>query len=97
MKRKIVDEASHSSISVTDALSITTTTTSFTKKRDSNGNFKKSTMDLFNESVGDIQYEENRGVENKRSAITNEFHHYRRYATEFNLKHRPDAASAKTF
>ncbi|CAF4036134.1 unnamed protein product, partial [Rotaria sp. Silwood1] len=41
---------------------------------------------------GDIQYEENQRVENKRSTITNEFRLYRRYTTEFNLKHRPDVA-----
>lgn len=54
-------------------------------------------MEMFNESIGDIPYEDNRDAENKRAAIANELYHYRKYATEFNVKHKPDAASATIF
>ncbi|CAF5169532.1 unnamed protein product, partial [Rotaria magnacalcarata] len=54
-------------------------------------------MNLFNESVDDIQYGENRENESKRAAIINEFYQYRKYVIEFNEKHKPDAGSAIVF
>ncbi|CAF5163850.1 unnamed protein product, partial [Rotaria magnacalcarata] len=41
---------------------------------------------MFNESIGDIHYEESRRGENTRATIVNEFQNYRKYATQFNLK-----------
>jgi hypothetical protein len=93
----VTDEAFHSSISVIDALPISTTTTNLSAKSNSTENLNKSSMDMFNESIGDIHYEESRRGESKRATIITEFHNYRKYATEFNLKHKPDAASATTF
>ena len=91
IKKSDADQASHSSISVTKTLSISTITASFADKSNAYGNVKGDAMDLFNESVGDIQYEENRAV------TTNELSYYQKYVIEFNEKHEPDAASAIVF
>ncbi|CAF1591356.1 unnamed protein product [Rotaria magnacalcarata] len=75
----------------------TTTTTNSPNKTNSTGNLNKSAIDIFNESIGDIHYEESRRGENTRATIVNEFQNYRKYATQFNLKHKPDATSAIIF
>jgi hypothetical protein len=93
----ITDEESHSSISVTDTLSISTTTTNLPNKSNSSGNSDKSAMDMFNESLGETILEENRRGENKRATIVEEFHNYRKCVAQFNLKHKPDATSAMIF
>ncbi|CAF4540658.1 unnamed protein product [Rotaria sp. Silwood2] len=97
IKKMVTDETYHSSISVTDTLSICTTTINLPNKSNSTGNLNKSAMDMFNESIGDVHYEESRLGENKRATIIHEFHNYRKYAAEFNLKHKPDATSAIIF
>ncbi|CAF3982844.1 unnamed protein product [Rotaria magnacalcarata] len=74
-----------------------TTTTNSPNKTNSTGNLNKSAIDIFNESIGDIHYEESRRGENTRATIVNEFQNYRKYATQFNLKHKPDATSAIIF
>ncbi|CAF5196379.1 unnamed protein product, partial [Rotaria magnacalcarata] len=97
IKKSVADQASHSSISVPNTLSITTTTANSANKPNANRNVKRNAMDLFNESVGDIQYGENGENESKRAAIINEFYHYRKYVIEFNEKHKLDAGSAIVF
>ncbi|CAM4886538.1 unnamed protein product [Rotaria socialis] len=97
IKKSVADQASHSSISVANTLSSTTTTANSASKPNANRNVKRNAMDLFNESVGDIQYEDNRENESKRAAIINEFYHYRKYVIEFNERHKPDAGSAIVF
>ncbi|CAF3748022.1 unnamed protein product [Rotaria socialis] len=97
IKKSVADQASHSSISVANTLSSTTTTANSASKPNANRNVKRNAMDLFNESVGDIQYEDNRENESKRAAIINEFYHYRKYVIEFNESHKPDAGSAIVF
>jgi hypothetical protein len=93
----VTDEESHSSISATDTLSISTTTTNLPNKSNSIGDSNKSAMDMFNESIGDINYEGNRRGENKRATVIEEIHNYRKYAAQFNLKKKPDATSAILF
>ncbi|CAF2074197.1 unnamed protein product [Rotaria magnacalcarata] len=97
IKKSVADQASHSSISVANTLSITTTTANSENKPNANRNVKRNAMNLFNESVDDIQYGENRENESKRAAIINEFYQYRKYVIEFNEKHKPDAGSAIVF
>ncbi|CAF4623818.1 unnamed protein product, partial [Rotaria magnacalcarata] len=97
IKKSVADQASHSSISVANTLSITTTTANSENKPNANRNVKRNAMNLFNEFVGDIQYGENRENESKRAAIINEFYQYRKYVIEFNEKHEPDAGSVIVF
>ncbi|CAF3533502.1 unnamed protein product [Rotaria socialis] len=73
------------------------TTTNSPNTTNSTGNLNKSAIDMFNESIGDINYEDSRCGENTRATIVNEFQNYRKYATQFNLKHKPDATSAIIF
>ncbi|CAM4837070.1 unnamed protein product [Rotaria magnacalcarata] len=80
-----------------DDWNVFTTTTNSPNKTNSTGNLNKSAIDIFNESIGDIHYEESRRGENTRATIVNEFQNYRKYATQFNLKHKPDATSAIIF
>ena len=56
----------------------------------------KSAMDMFNESVGELTQEKGRDT-NKKSTVIDEIHSYRKYATQFNLKHRPDTSSSTIF
>ncbi|CAM4822508.1 unnamed protein product [Rotaria magnacalcarata] len=56
----------------------------------------KSAIDMFNESVGELTHEKQRHA-NKKSTITDEFNNYRKLATQFNLKHRPDTSSSTIF
>ncbi|CAF2116919.1 unnamed protein product [Rotaria magnacalcarata] len=97
IKQMVTDGACQSSISVTNTLSISPTTTNSPNTTNSTGNLNKSAIDMFNESIGDINYEDSRRGENTRATIVNEFQNYRKYATQFNLKHKPDATSAIIF
>ncbi|CAF1106525.1 unnamed protein product [Didymodactylos carnosus] len=54
-------------------------------------------MDMFNESIGEDSYAESVVDENKKATIINDMLSYRRYATQFNLKHKPDVTSAILF
>jgi hypothetical protein len=93
----VIDEASHSSLPVTNTLPISTTTDTLPKKSNLTGSSDKSAMDMFNESIGDSHFEESRYGENRRATIVNELQNYRKHAAYFNLKHKPDATSATIF
>ncbi|CAF4824364.1 unnamed protein product, partial [Rotaria socialis] len=91
------DGGCQSSISVANTLSIRPTTTNSPNTTNSTGNLNKSAVDILNESIGDINYEDSRRGENTRATIVNEFQNYRKYTTQFNLKHKPYATSAIIF
>jgi len=97
IKIMIIDEPSHSLISVSNTLPISTTTINAPDNSNSTEHSNKSAMDMFNESLGEIHNEESRCVGNKKAAIIEEFHAYRKCATQFNLKYKPNVTSAMLF
>jgi hypothetical protein len=83
--------------SVVTALPILTPTTNTCNQPVLYAKSNKSSMDVFNELVGEFTHEETTGDKNKKATIIDDIHNYRRYVTKFNIKHKPDVTSATLF
>ncbi|CAF3826359.1 unnamed protein product [Rotaria sp. Silwood1] len=97
IKRMIIDKVSDSSGSVSITLPISTTTTNSSNKSVLNENSNKSAMDIFNESIGENIFVENRHDVNRRATFIDDIQNYRKYVSQFNLKYKPDTASSTLF
>ena len=102
IKRMVIDEPSFSvqpatGTSLSISTSNSTSTTDPSDKPNLSQNTKKSAIDLFNESIGEVHHEENRRGGNKKATIIEEIHNYRKLVVQFNLKHKLDALSCLVF
>jgi hypothetical protein len=91
----VTDEVYNLSSSRTETSPVNTTINS-SFKSNANGN-SKTALEMFNDSIGEVSSEVNQRDQNKKAVIIEELHNYRKYASHFNLNHKPDATSAIKF
>jgi hypothetical protein len=93
----LISTSISTTISTTISTSISASAADPSDKPSSYQSTKKSAIDLFNESIGDVPHEENRHGGNKKATIIEELHNYRKLVVQFNLKHKLDAFSCLLF
>ncbi|UJR24314.1 hypothetical protein I4U23_027281 [Adineta vaga] len=103
----VLDDTFHSTQFTTNTLTITAPasnklsinapTTNTLNMSNLSDKSNRSTMDLFNESIGEILCERRPGDKSIRAAVIDDIHNYRNYVVSFNLKHKPDVTSAAVF
>jgi hypothetical protein len=98
IKRMVIEEPSFSVQPATHtSSSISTSAADPSDNPNLYQNTKKSAIDLFNDSIGEVHHEENRHDGNKKATIVEELHNYRKLVVQFNLKHKLDALSCLLF
>ena len=99
IKGMAIESFSNTNLKSTYALSTMNSTNHTRTSFQSNQKSKRSAIDAFNESVGDIMHLDSIGVEemDQRSTIVDDIRNYRAIMTRFIVKHKLDESSATTF
>ncbi|CAF3858226.1 unnamed protein product, partial [Rotaria sp. Silwood1] len=83
--------------SITTVLPIVTMSIGISGNPPLNKTSAKSAMDMFNKSIGELNYEVNPYDENKHSTIIDDIYNYRKCVTRFNLRQKHDELSSTLF
>ena len=93
----VLDEIFCSTQPTTTVMSNNTLNTNGMKMSNIHDKSNRTSMDIFNESIGEIIRERGSDEKSTRTTIIDDIHNYRNYVTSFNLKHKPDIASSSLF